>query len=408
MRRSLIAVLALAGALGVTSPAHAGCCDDLLNCVETVVTGGLSCQVETIVDTVKSLEQNVTNLAQALRSEANTIVVEDRNAVVISGDDLAAIGLQSVAELESAATTTGKLANAPLHVAATDNPLADPTAVRSTMKQADAYVQGLKSKQGLLLRDINSARALAVAALARHERTALQMMNDTALEPLIVLGESLDDLLKHPEFLFDPSAQVDADMALVSREIPALINRINSEMLAEATGDLAAVRPAVQQLQDFGAVASSIASSMQRLSRSGTQADLDALRRLVPGALAPGVQASYGVMLPQGVSGNHEAVTRAFARTQPENLATSAKHKARVTDITGSWEAINARRTSSRPDPAYVQRVEHDFIVRFRGKSASEIDKQKRVLVQEAKTRFANNPKMQQKVIDYIEGHAHP
>ena len=57
-------------------------------------------------------------------------------------------------------------------------------------------------------------------------------------------------------------------------------------------------------------------------------------------------------------------------------------------------------------EAATVQKVDHDLGQMFAGKAKSDVDKKKQELLEEAKKRFANDPKTLEKVQRYIEAHA--
>jgi len=124
---------------------------------------------------------------------------------------------------------------------------ADPAAVKTALSQADTYVQELKTKAGAVSTDGVNAEKQALNAVARHVLLAQRIALDTAIEPLRLLGESLLDLLSHPERIFDPSAQIDADLRRISDEIPAMLDRIGNEVAQEATADLDQARKPAQQ-----------------------------------------------------------------------------------------------------------------------------------------------------------------
>ena len=81
MRRITLSALALVGTLGITGIVRADCCNDFWSCAAAVATGGLSCQIESIIDTVNSLKKLVDTLANTLRTQANVIISQAQSAV---------------------------------------------------------------------------------------------------------------------------------------------------------------------------------------------------------------------------------------------------------------------------------------------------------------------------------------
>jgi len=221
------------------------------------------------------------------------------------------------------------------------------------------------------------------------------------------MGESLLDLLSHPERIFDPSAQIDADLRRISDEIPAMLDRIGNEVAEEATTDLDLARKPAQQLQDQAAVANNIADAMQKLSNDKTQSQLDALNKLLPAVNAQKVVALHGVILPAGIAGRHELLTSAVGRLQVAKMPVIAKHRAAVSSIVSQWNKIKTQtKVAIKVDATTTQRVNGDLNQNFRGKSPADVEKKKRELLDEAKRRFANQPKTLEKVQQYIEAHS--
>jgi hypothetical protein len=452
MRRRTLAAWTLAGVMSAATAARAGCCDDFWSCAAAVATGGLSCQIQAIVDTVKTLSQVVVNLLNDLTSKTAEIVNDARNAVTQAAADVGQIGNQAASELATTANRAHAIAypspmavapargpgvtgpgvaiqEAPLRTAGPPAPPtlggggvarapealakpADPATVKSALQRADAYVQDLKSKQDGMGRQVTAAGNSALNALSRHVQVAQQIAVDAALEPLKLLRDSLTDLLAHPERIFDPTAQIDADVTRISNEVTAMLDRMTTEITTEANAQLEASRGIVQQMQDHAAAGSSIADSMQRLAHSRSQPDLDALAHLVPNLVpsptaAPGPRDLSAVVVPVGIMGRHDLVVAALARSQPQNLTVVMRHKATVADIATKWAGIKAQaKVAARVDPAHAQRVDQELSVKFRGKPPAEVQRQKQLLIEEAKKRFAGDPKTLQKLLQYIESHA--
>jgi hypothetical protein len=113
------------------------------------------------------------------------------------------------------------------------------------------------------------------------------------------------------------------------------------------------------------------------------------------------------IAFPIGITGNRAAITAAFARTESAKLPIVIQHRAAVTDLASKWQAIKVRiKAPAQIEPASVQRVDHDLGQMFTGKQKVEIDKKKQELIDEAKKRFAKDPKTLDKVLKYIEAHA--
>jgi hypothetical protein len=282
---------------------------------------------------------------------------------------------------------------------------ADPGSVKTALSRGDAYLQDLSARQSGLRNEVANATAGAVACMPQHVVNAQQMVTTVALQPLQLLANSLQDLLAHPDHIFDPSAQIDADITNIQNSVSALFDKMTAEITTEPNARLDAVHPTLDLMQDEDAVAREVADAMQRVASSGSQADLDALNRLLPSAGA-NARTVRGTQLPAGVFGPKDAVAGAYARLQSQNIPATARHKAEVVDIVNRWAAIKVQKaTQTSVDPAHVQRIDPDF-QRLRGKPPLEVQRQKQLWIDEARRRFTNDPKTLQKVISYIEAHA--
>src|SRR5262249_40335397 len=135
---------------------------------------------------------------------------------------------------------------------------ADAKAIQDALTRGDAYVQDLKAKATTPHNDVANAEQAALDAVGRPIRTAQQLSLDGALAPLKLLRDSLLDLLTHPERIFDPTAQIEADIQRITNEVPALLDRIAGEVTQEAMADLDRVKGNLQQLQDSAAAGGSV------------------------------------------------------------------------------------------------------------------------------------------------------
>jgi hypothetical protein len=445
MRKPTLAPYILIGTLTFGGVAHAGCCDDAWSCIAAVATAGLSCQVEGLINTVKALNDTVNSLFNDLKTRTADIINDARHEVEQASADVKGLREKAVADLNDAASkahsivsprlvaavapmktmplSTTTVANGatskaamPAQTSKTTSPKgemvpvltpADPNAVKSTMTLADKYVSELSAKSSLLTKDASDAEKLALAAVARHIALANKIALDAALEPLKLLGDSLLDLITHPERIFDPSAQIEADLRRISSEIPAMLDRIGNEVAQEATADLEQARAPAQQLQDQAAAATSIAVAMQKLSESKSQRDLEALNKLVPAVSKQGVTVLRGVTLPAGITGRHELLTSAVARLQVSKMPLISKHRETVSNIVSQWAQVKLQaNTHIKLETNAPQKADQGLASLLGKGSKTDLEKRKQQLVEQAKRRFARDPKTLQKVQEYIQAHA--
>jgi hypothetical protein len=442
MRRFTIPLLVAIGSLTVGGVARAGCCDDFWGCAATVCTGGLSCEIEQTIATVQALASAVQTFASSLSGQTSDTVTQAQAGVVQAASDMGQVRQQSVAALAQAAQNAHDIAGpkrammmvpghpvnaapvAPANephstmmanrpagapgIIAVEHP-ADPASAADALSRADTYVHDLQTKGGSLAAPIAQAETAAVTAANRHVSIAGQISSALAGAPLQALEGMLSDLLSHPERIFDPSAEIDAQLASITNQIPALLTRIFTEVTHEAMGNLTAVANPLQQLQDSAEGGSAVAAAMKKLVDGETENNLDALNHLLPAVppLTARLNATHVFTPPSGIVGHHELVSAAIARVEPTKLPIFVQRKAAVDDLNVRWQGIKAKAKVQIPvDAATSQKVDHDMTAKFAGKSAADREKTKQDLLNEAAKRFANEPKTLEKIRQYIEAHA--
>jgi hypothetical protein len=447
MRRVTIPLLVAVGSLTIGGVARAGCCDDFWGCAATVVTGGLSCEVEQTIATVQALASAVQTLASSLSGQTSDTVNQAQASVGQAASDMGQVRQQSVAALAQAAQNAHDIAgpkrsmmmvpgaagnvhpisqaaaapaNAPHSTMMVNRPAgspgmvaiehpADPASAADALSRADTYVHDLQTKGGSLAAPIAQAETAAVSAAGRHVSIAAQISSALAGAPLQALEGMLSDLLSHPERIFDPSAEIDAQLASITNQIPALLTRIFTEVTQEATGDLNAVANPLQQLQDSAEGGSAVAAAMKKLTDAETQNNLDALNHLLPAVppLTARLTATHVFTPPSGIVGHHELVSAAIARVEPMKLPIFVQRTAAIDDLNVRWQGIKAKAKVQVPvDAATSQKVDHDMTAKFAGKSGADLEKTKQDLLNQAAKRFANEPKTLEKIRQYIEAHA--
>lgn len=453
MRRNRLAPWVLITSLGLVSvtlspKARAGCCDDFFSCLATVATAGVSCQVQGLINTVTALHDTVSGLIVDMTTRTADIIADARTAVEQAANEIQASRTASLAALNDAAKEAYGINHPPAQAAvmmpkvaaagaravvaqgapaalppgatptlvnpgstgvmaapAAPRP-ADPNALKGALSQAEAYVLELKTKGTALSTDVSSAEQRARAAVVRHVAAAHRIATELAVTPLKMLGESLLDLLSHPERIFDPSAQIEADLQRMSTELPALLDRIGKEVADEATQALTQAQAPAKQLEDQAAVANAILIGMRKAQETKTQADLDSLNQLLPKTAPNKVMALRGVTLPAGVTARHEVLTTAAARLQVAKMPLIAKHRATVVNIAREWERIKAQTKVVAPvDATTKAKVEAQVRQQLQGKSKDQVAKKRADLLAQAKVRFANDPKTLEKVKLYLETH---
>jgi hypothetical protein len=85
------------------SPVLADCCDSWLDCAATVVTYGVSCEVETIINTIKNLLNVISNVKDLATGTTNSAVTAAKKWVTSTHDSLQTQSQQAAANLSAAA-----------------------------------------------------------------------------------------------------------------------------------------------------------------------------------------------------------------------------------------------------------------------------------------------------------------
>ena len=88
----------------LASPLRA-CCDDFWSCAAAVATGGLSCAVEDLINSIRTLIQNVSKLASTLGQQAMDVVNLAKNELSGAANDLRNLASQAESDFNSAAQT---------------------------------------------------------------------------------------------------------------------------------------------------------------------------------------------------------------------------------------------------------------------------------------------------------------
>jgi hypothetical protein len=443
MRRVTLPALLVLSSLAVGGVARAGCCDDFWSCAGTVVTGGLSCEIEETIATVQALASAVETLASSFSGQTSDAVTQAQAAVGQSVSDMAQVRTQSVASLAQSAqiahdivaTKRAKLMMAPSVLNHAEVPAnaphrtmeaevvrppgaqgampvlhpADPASAADSISRADTYIRDLQTKGNTQAAPVAQAETSATSAANRHVSIAQQISSAILQAPVQALEGMLADLLSHPERIFDPSSEIDAQMTNLTNQVPALLTRIFTEVTTEAMGFLNNVQNPLQQLQDSAEGGSAVAAAMKKLANSGTQSDLDALDHLLPAPppLTARLNTAQTVAPPAGIVGHHELIAVAFTHTLPAKIPVFVQRKAALDDMNLKWQAIKAKaKVQPQVDAATSQKVDRDMAAKFAGKVGPDREKVKQELLGEAAKRFANEPKTLEKVRAYIEAHA--
>jgi hypothetical protein len=442
-----------------------------------VATGGLSCAIENLVNSIKSLIQNVDNLVRTLAQQASDIVNLARTELGGAANDLrnlasqaendfnGAVGLaQTIVDAESKSMTM-KVAPAGLTARSTATSMAtlppgaapaggaaaraaaskpgaagskaqppgpgitppgvagatlavnlpaDSKDIQDAVKRAQAALAVFRPE---VINPLNSARQFAnqaeqqaLAAAASAGRIAESVL----LAPLHTLGTVLQDLLSHPERIFDPSRIVDDAITSINDQVINTMNQVHDAVMSQAKGTLDQARKPIQDALDRSAVSKKVAEAMEKLHKNRTKGSLEALNGLIPHASLPSHQlvmhmASFthaAGLATVDLSSHNAKVAVPFNRVAASKLTAKTMGTQMGARFKKPWQDFKRLQTAPvKPIPEAKPRVDAELERRLAGKTPQQADAEKRALLAEARTRFANDPKTLDKVMIVIEGH---
>jgi hypothetical protein len=102
VRARIIVTTAAGLSLTMMSPAWADCCSSILGCVATYVTDGLSCEVETLIDTLNAIGTGITNFINDVDGQTQAALQTTIQSVDDSYNQMQSQSQQSDADLATA------------------------------------------------------------------------------------------------------------------------------------------------------------------------------------------------------------------------------------------------------------------------------------------------------------------
>ncbi len=466
-RSYALATVALVSLFPLAAPLRA-CCDDFWSCAAAVATGGLSCEVENLINSIKNLIQNVAKLVSTLASQTADVVNLAKTELDGAANDLRNLASQAESDFNNAAQTAQSIVNeasrpqmlAPQAVgafagvgAATSRPGAGGTAtsrpappqpiggssvnrvggaaapvaamrldlpvspqeVLGALRRAQQAVDGLRPD---VLQPVNQVRQFATQAgqqVAAAASSAANIAQTALLAPLQTLGNMLTDLVNHPERIFDPSKIVDDAITQITNQVVTTMTQVHDAVMQQAKGTLDLAQKPLQDALDRASVAKKIVDAMQRLQRARSKPALDALNAVVPrqpmdarmlvSQVAAATHASGITALNLGQ--HHTMVLAPFNRIAASRLTAQTVGTQMGMKLKGPW--LQFKRIQATPptvDPATRSRVDADLARRFAGKSPAEAVAEKQALLNEARVRFAKDPQTLRKIETMLNGNA--
>lgn len=459
MRKGISFIVALA-LLGAPAPSLA-CCDGVLSCAAAIASGGLTCAIEALLDSVKQMKQDVENLRAKIDDDLKKISEATKGGVHDVGDGFKGAAMdagvkygQALAEAQkiekeaerqqsvahpgvaggafgaAGGITGGAIAPAATPKGSTQkigggsalgpaaggasipavggaghfNQPCDDAEALSALRRAS---EQLLKEQKVMEAQVKEAHANADTANKQAESAgdvAKKIAADALVAPLLDLRGMLDDLILHPTHLLNPAAIVEAAVKRVTDAIGTEFDRMTAAIVADAKKSLEESRLRAQEAEKMAGAASTITGVMGELQKSRSKANCDKLAKLVP---APGT--SFTVHLASAQPG----LLLASPRTAVSTLSKVGAGHARATSLaTGASAGLSTRlgdvkkKQAAALKPTPVPGADASFKsytdAMFRGLSRSQGTAKKTELLAEARRRFANDPAMLRKVLDLI------
>ena len=461
-RSYALATVALVSLFPLAAPLRA-CCDDFWSCAAAVATGGLSCVVENLVNSIKNLIQNVAKLVSTLASQAADVVNLAKTELDGAANDLRNLASQAESDFNNAAQTAGNIVNeasrpqvmAPAALGATVarvgsavragvqppgvrpagavpsqataggaagghalvrfDPGVDHQTLLDALRRAQQAVDGLRPD---VFQPINQVRQFATQAgqqVASAASSAANIAQSALLAPLQTLGNMLTDLVNHPERIFDPSKIVDDAITQITNQVVTTMTQVHDAVMQQAKGTLDLAQKPLQDALDRTSVAKKIVEAMQRLQQAKTSSALDALNAVVPRQkvdvrmlVSQVASASHASGLVALNLGQHRTMVMApFNRIAASRLTARTVGTQIGMKLKGPWQEFKRiQATPPTVDPATKSRVDADLARRFAGKSPAEAAAEKQALLNEARVRFAKDPQTLRKIETMLNGNA--
>jgi hypothetical protein len=291
---------------------------------------------------------------------------------------------------------------------------ADPQEILDALKRASGVLAGFRPEVANPLNSVrqfaSQAEQQALAAAASAGRIAESVL----LAPLRTLGSMLQDLVSHPEHIFDPSRIVDNAITSVNDQVINTMTQVHDAVMSQAKATLNLAHKPIQDALAHAASSKKIAETMDKLHKQRTKGTLDALNGLLPNTKMSASQLSTHVAAfahPVGVVALPANAHLAMAAV-PFNRVTVSTQKARAmgtqtgASLVKPWQDF--KRLQAMPAqsvPEAKPKMDAELQRRFAGKTPAQAEAEKRTLLAEARTRFAKDPATLQKVSELIEGH---
>ncbi|MDQ2931803.1 MAG: hypothetical protein M3Y05_13460 [Gemmatimonadota bacterium] len=295
---------------------------------------------------------------------------------------------------------------APLAAAGpTTVPLAAPArAFLDEMNRASAELSKEKAAG-----DQNAASVMRFMAQARQsEGSGMKSANqiaDAAVEaPFKNMLNQLTSLLTNPGDLTSPKSAIEAMANSIMGNLNVSIDRVIDAITSGPNQAFQDAQPAYTQLQAHAERARAIANAMDVLYRDRSQAAANALEKLLPKVAAVATENKYAPFssnLARHLA--YPAAMAKFATSKQQVKATFMKRFDGLSTRMTKYEGVRAKARNNRSSVVtYRTNFSAKLDASMRGKTPAQITAMRDSLVAVARTKYANDPKTRDAVINLL------
>jgi hypothetical protein len=296
------------------------------------------------------------------------------------------------------------------------NPPADPERMRADLKRALDWVEAADkfadSKQAPIVRSFADE---APKQVKLNEPPARKTVEDRLLNPLGVVLKHLENILAKILNPFDISSVtkfVDAEIKQIQAQAPSTFDMMGKQLSSDAQDRLMAGQKTLDDVSRQATDVRKVADQARRLAESGKKSDLDKLEELIgkpPSSMAMvGPAGALGGAVKAPASSSVASV--ALLRTQGTTKVARARAESLSAGLSTQWAATRKLLPAGPVaiTPAMQKQVSDDLAKRFAGKSYPDARKAQQQLLDEARVKFANDPKTLAAVERYLRAQTSP
>jgi hypothetical protein len=449
--RSYLAAGAVVGALAMPGTARAGCCDDFWSCGAAFVTGGLSCVLQAAQEESRRILDAARRALDGARRSYNEAVNGTQNKVNESRDKAQKDGRDSMAAMDAAKNTVQAKINTPIRVAAFQPNAATQAALQAAQTRLPAVQRSAMvgqpsaptppPAQAVIVTAPNVQRqaspedvrraledaARTIESLRQRGQNqdlpavsqAIARMNDN-------VGRSIGNLQGIVrQAVFTPLEEIlrilgAADPTGLTNLIAAAVTGLDAATTALDTevfrgmqalddvlvGALGEVENHVSELVSAADLSRNIQAKVNALSEQPTQAQIDALRSLLPPEPARPLNANAI----RAISGLQITTVQRYNLNVPKTALTANTMKLALAPLNNQLKdpLLKSRLQPPAEKAQFKSQLDQYLGNEFTGLSGAPRAAKRQQLIDEARRRFASNPQQAQEMERLIAQAAGP